>query len=132
MLGTSVGRRVTKVIIKPVNLVVRMVAGRGWFPPLALVYHQGRRTGNWYVTPTGVAQVEDGFAIGWSFGNHSQWYRNVQGAGGCKLRWRGTDYQLKEPEIVDKERAWGAFPGALKLLYQGLNVDEFVLLHKVK
>ena len=54
------------------------------------------------------------------------------GAGGCKLRWRGTDYQLKEPEIVDKERAWGAFPGALKLLYQGLNVDEFVLLHKVK
>jgi hypothetical protein len=131
LIKTRVGRGTVKGLVWVGDPVVRVVAGKKG-SPLGLLQHRGRKTGVWHATVTGVAEVEDGFAIPWVFESHSQWYRNVWAANGCRLSWGGKNYELKDPEIVDAGRALGAFPLLLRLMYKGMGVDEFVLLHRTK
>src|SRR5262249_13779284 len=74
------------------NPIMRKLAGRRGLPLFAVVLHRGRRSGRLYATPVGARQTEDGFVIPLTFGEGSDWFKNVQAAGGCVIRWKGADY----------------------------------------
>jgi hypothetical protein len=44
------------------------------------------------------------------WGEGTDWFRNVQAAGGCTIRWRGRIFEAVEPEVMDAE-ASRAFRG---------------------
>lgn len=115
-------------LIKASNPLMRQLAGRRWFPPWAQLRHRGRRSGQEYVIPVAVLVKPDAFVIGLPWGPQTNWVRNVLAAKGCTITWKGRDYHVTDPQLVDKTVALGAanafqraiinrvdFPGFLQL-----------------
>ena len=110
--------RLVRLTIKPMSTVlnplVRRVAGRrhvGW---AAQVRHRGRRSGRAYVTPAGARVHDDAVWIPLTFGTRSDWCRNVVAAGGCTVRWKGTDYVATRPLIIATGTAMSAAKPAFR------------------
>ncbi len=101
--------RFVKIVMGPMTkalnpLIVRL-AGRRHFPMAAQLTHTGRRSGRTYVTPIGARRAGDQVLIPLTFGNQSDWSRNVLAAGRCSLRLEGVDYQASAPALVSREEA---------------------------
>ena len=94
-------RPMTRVL----NPLIRKFAGRRHFRMAAEIRHVGRKTGRAYVTPAGARVSGDMAVIPLTFGNQSDWSKNVRAAGGCSIRVDGQDYAATEPEIVDRADA---------------------------
>jgi hypothetical protein len=101
--------RAVRMTIKPMsrilNPLVRKVAGRKHVAMAAKMYHTGRSSGRSFMTPVGAKLSGVYFLIPLTFGNRSDWCRNVRAAGGATIRWRGSDYQVVEPELLDLKNA---------------------------
>jgi len=78
-------RPMTRVL----NPLIRKLAGR-------------RKSGRAYVTPAGAHVSGDVAVIPLTFGNQSDWSKNVRAAGGCSIRADGQDYTATEPELVNR------------------------------
>jgi deazaflavin-dependent oxidoreductase (nitroreductase family) len=93
------------------------LAGRRFFP-MAQIHHVGRRFGKAYVTPTSDHVRGDVLLIGLTFGNQSDWSRNVRAAAGCTVRLGGHTYRATSPELVawadDKALIASAFNPVLR------------------
>jgi deazaflavin-dependent oxidoreductase (nitroreductase family) len=118
-LVQNIMRPLTKVL-NPVS--VRM-AGSPGFRMAGRIRHVGRRSGTEYVTPIG-ARVKDGTVlIPLTFGNQSDWVRNVRAAGRATVEVRQRTYEMGPPEFLNWPEARhvvrGNFPlarGAFKVL----------------
>jgi deazaflavin-dependent oxidoreductase (nitroreductase family) len=108
MAGEPAPRKKPPGAAKFFNPIARQVAGRRWFPPWAQLRHRGRRTGRQYVTPVAVLATPDSFVIGLPWGAGTDWVRNVLAAQGCTLRWKGTDFAVTSPQVVDESVALAA------------------------
>ena len=53
--------------------------------------------------------MDGGFIIPLTWGEETDWFRNVRAAGGCTLHWHGRLYTLLNPEIVSGPEARSAF-----------------------
>ena len=95
-------------------------------PLLAVVHHRGRRSGRFYTTPLGARLTADGFVIPLTFGDRADWFRNVRAAVECVIRWRGADYPVNEPEVVDWETARSAFYRVERVLMPLIGIEHFV------
>ena len=84
---------------KILNPVVATLAGRRHFPMAAQIHHVGRRTGTPYVTSVGARVQGAAVLIPLTFGNRSDWTRNVRAAGQCSVRLNGKVYQAVAPAI---------------------------------
>jgi deazaflavin-dependent oxidoreductase (nitroreductase family) len=93
--------------------------------PFAIVYHVGRRSGNPYRTPIIVEPVSGGFVFALTYGPQVDWYRNIQAAGECILRWRGKDYRLLSPETIDARTALPAFPAPARVILRLVGIEHF-------
>ncbi len=69
--------------------------------PYAVVHHVGRRSGQTYATPVMARPTRDGFVLPLYYGRDVDWCRNVLVAGGCTISWKGNDYAVREPEVID-------------------------------
>ena len=87
------------------NPIVGMFAGRRFVPLIARIHHVGRRSGRPYMTPTGAHVGGNTIVIPLSFGNRSDWSRNVRAAGQCVVQLRGRRYHATQPRFVDAEDA---------------------------
>jgi len=94
----------------------------------AVIHHRGRRSGRSYATPLGARPTADGFVIPLTFGQQADWFRNVQAAGGCMIRWKGADYPVIEPEVVDWATARSAFYPVERVLVPLIGIEHFVRL----
>jgi deazaflavin-dependent oxidoreductase (nitroreductase family) len=90
-------RRVTRVL----NPLIMRVAGGWFFPMFAVVHHRGHRSGRRYSTPVTAIPRGGWFWFGLTFGTESGWARNVLANGECEVRYRGADYQLIDPSVLD-------------------------------
>ena len=94
-----------------------LIAGTPLFPLYGVIEHRGRRTGTTFRTPVAVRAVGDGFVVPLPWGHRTDWCRNVRAAGSCIMRWKGRDYKLVRPEVIDDPDAaraqFGALQGAL-------------------
>jgi len=100
----EVSRRVD-VVIRPLtrvfNPLIMRVAGGKYFPMFSVLRHRGHRSGRQFTTPVSAFPRGGYFWLGLAFGTSSGWARNVLAAGQCELRYRGVDYHLVEPEVLE-------------------------------
>ena len=129
---------IVRVLVRPLTkilnpLMVRL-AGRRSFP-MAQIHHVGRRSGKADVTPTSAHVRGDVLLIGLTFGNQSDWSRNVRAAGGCTVRLRGHTYRATSPELVtwaaDRALIASAFNPVLRAGFRLPGIRQFMRLHAV-
>ena len=111
-----------KRYFNPITRKLITKSGRGWF---AVVHHVGRRSGKPYETPIIVAPVADGFIFELTYGPNVDWYKNVQAAGGCTLRWHKKDYTISKIEPVDVKSGRDAFPFPVRFFLRLIHKQHF-------
>jgi deazaflavin-dependent oxidoreductase (nitroreductase family) len=94
-------RLVLGPLSKLLNPLVGTLAGRRFVPLIARIHHVGRRTEKLYMTPTGASVTGNTIVIPLSFGNASDWARNVRAAGQCVVQLGGRSYHATQPQFVD-------------------------------
>ena len=127
---------IVRVLVRPLTKILNplmvKLAGRQFFP-MAQIHHVGRRSGKAYVTPTSAHIRGDVLLIALTFGNQSDWSRNVRPAAGCTVRMGGHTYRATSPELVtwadDKPLIASAFNPALRAGFRLLGIQQFVRLH---
>src|SRR6266581_880747 len=75
---------IVKVVMRPMtkilNPLIVKLAGRRHFHMAAQIRHVGRRSGRTYTTPVSARRSGDMIVIALTFGNQSDWSRNVRSA----------------------------------------------------
>jgi len=98
-------RTVMRPLTRILNPLMRKFAGRRHVRMAAEVRHIGRTSGRAYSTPAGARVHSDVAVIPLTFGNQSDWAKNVRAAGGCSLKVNGEEYTAVAPEFVDRRDA---------------------------
>lgn len=115
-------------LARPANRLVLLLAGTRWLPLYGVIVHRGRRSGTEFRTPVVVRPTSDGFIVPMPWGETTDWYRNVQVAGECVVRWKGRDYAMHQPALVDSETAQAAFSGVQRAGIRRLGIGHFLRL----
>jgi deazaflavin-dependent oxidoreductase (nitroreductase family) len=119
-------------LTKVLNPVMMTLAGRRHVPMAAQVRHVGRKSGRPYVTPVAARMAGDTFVVPLTFGNQSDWSRNVRAAGGCVIRHGGADHQASQPSLADWAEVRGlvrtAFNPVMRGMFRMLGIRQFLLL----
>jgi deazaflavin-dependent oxidoreductase (nitroreductase family) len=79
------------------RLVLRHLVGHLAFADLE---HVGRRSGIVRHTPVRAFRRNDQVVIGVNFGRESDWLKNIQAAGRCRMRLGGAQLELGAPRVV--------------------------------
>ena len=112
-----------------------VVAGNAlsWAEVAARLTHTGRRSGQTYVTPVGARRAGDFVLIPLTFGNQSDWAKNVLAAGGCSLKVNGQDYRATDPRFLDRRAAGPLVASVFSPLQRGgyrmLGIKQYLRLH---
>jgi deazaflavin-dependent oxidoreductase (nitroreductase family) len=100
---------IVKILMRPMtkmlNPLIVKLAGRRHFHMAAQIRHTGRRSGRTYTTPVSARRSGDMVVIALTFGNKSDWSRNVRSAGGGTVRIDGEDYDVTQPQIMSRQEA---------------------------
>src|SRR5262250_974383 len=111
------------------NPLVLSLAGTRLLPLYGVIEHYGRRSGKTYRTPVVVRPTSDGFIVPMPWGERTDWYRNVRAAGECVLRWKGRDYDMVQPELIDNPASVRASFGAFeRAMMGGLGIEQWLRL----
>ena len=124
-------RFVVRPMTKMLNPPIGKLAGRRHFP-MAAVHHVGRRSGASFVTPVG-ARVSDGaLLIPLTFGNRSDWARNVSAAGECVVQLNGHPYRAVRPTFLTAAEAApqvrAAYGPIERLSFRMLGIKQYMQL----
>ncbi len=120
-------RPVLATLTHRLNPLILKLAGRRHVRAYAVIEHRGRRSGRIYTTPVSARPTHDGFVVPMAFGEQADWFRNVQAAGECVVRWNGTTYHLVEPELIDEATGRRAL-GRVERMLAPLFARQFVRL----
>jgi deazaflavin-dependent oxidoreductase (nitroreductase family) len=128
--------RFVRVVIGPLTkkLNPRMVerAGQPGFGGAAQIHHVGRRSGRPHVTPVGARLAGTTFVIPLTFGNQSDWVRNVRAAGGATIRLNGAEYRAVRPEFATaaqaRELVRSVYEPGMRAAFRLLGIRQFMLL----
>ena len=112
------------------NPIVLLLAGTRLLPLYGVLQHRGRRSGKTFRTQVVVRPTDDGFVVPMPWGEGTDWYRNVRAAGECVIRWKGRDYALAQPEVIDVAAARDAFSAAQLRYMRRLGITRAVRLHR--
>jgi deazaflavin-dependent oxidoreductase (nitroreductase family) len=115
-------------MVRVTNPITLPLAGKRWNPIFAVIRHVGRRSGSQYETTVAARRTAHGFVISLAFGAHVDWYRNAVAANGCAIRWRGLEYRVGEPELIDAASGLAAFNPVQRLLLRLAAIDGYVSL----
>jgi deazaflavin-dependent oxidoreductase (nitroreductase family) len=126
-------RLVLGPLTKLLNPLVRALAGRRFVPLIARIHHVGRRSGRPYMTPTGAHVSGNTIVIPLSFGNVSDWARNVRAAGGCVVALGGKSYHATQPRFVDSADAKPvvdqSFSAVNRFGFRLFGIRQYLFLH---
>jgi deazaflavin-dependent oxidoreductase (nitroreductase family) len=112
-----------------INPLVIRLAGTRLLPLYGVITHRGRRSGTAFRTPVVVRPIEGGFIVPMPWGESTDWFRNVRAAGSCVIRWKGRDYQMVDPEVLDAQSAMTAFSGSMRAGMSRFGIKQVVRLH---
>jgi len=125
---SRVAHALLRVGVRCLNPLMLSLAGSSRLPVFAIIYHRGRRSGRSYTTPVGARPTAGGFVIPLTFGEQADWLRNVQTAGGCVIRWKGVNYPVIEPVVVDWATVRSAFYPLERVVVPLIGIEHFVRL----
>lgn len=125
-------RVVMRPMTKKLNPVIGRFAGGRHFRMAAEIRHVGRRSGKVYVTPVSAQLLGDVALVPLTFGNQSDWVRNVRAVAGCALRIGGVDYIATEPDFLSRLEAkpliTEAFSPPQRAMMRMLGIRQFMRL----
>jgi deazaflavin-dependent oxidoreductase (nitroreductase family) len=110
------------------NKLVLLLAGTRFLPLYGVLVHRGRRSGKTFRTPVVVRAASDGFIVPMPWGESTDWCRNVRAAGECVVRWKGRDYAVWQPEIVDADDVTDAFNAFSRAMMRRLQIRQCLRL----
>lgn len=108
---------------KRLSPVLRPLAG--WVPPLAVLHHRGRRSGNAFDTPVQAFRTDTGFIIGLAYNANANWALNILAAGGGEISRGGRRYVLTNPRRRGSE-ARTDLPAPIGVMMERLGIEEFL------
>jgi deazaflavin-dependent oxidoreductase (nitroreductase family) len=85
------------------------LAGMPILPLYAVLVHRGRKSGTTFRTPVVVHPTGDGFVVPMPFGEHTDWFRNIRASGECVIQWKGREYSMVQPEVIDSATISASF-----------------------
>jgi deazaflavin-dependent oxidoreductase (nitroreductase family) len=97
----------------------------------ALVKHTGRKTGRQFVTPVRLVQQGDRFTIPLTYGENTDWYKNLMACGSMELQWHGVSYRVGKPELMQVSSAMSDFPLISQVLFLLDGLTAFVRVTKL-
>jgi deazaflavin-dependent oxidoreductase (nitroreductase family) len=102
-----------------------------WLPWLGWLFHVGRTTGRPYKTPIMLYQRGDRGVIALTYGERTQWLKNVLAAGTCTFQSpRSEPLHLASPEFIhDPSRR--LVPWLVRLPLWVIRVSDFVVFRVV-
>jgi deazaflavin-dependent oxidoreductase (nitroreductase family) len=107
------------------NRITSRFAAR--LPGFGILTHVGRKSGRVYRTPVNVFTEPEGFLIALTYGQESEWVKNVLAIGGCQLETRRVLYQLSASTIVhDPSRR--RFPLFVRIILGIIGANDFMQL----
>jgi deazaflavin-dependent nitroreductase family protein len=106
------------------NRILALIAGKK-ASPIALVQHEGRRSGKRYQTPVMAEKSGESFIFALTYGTGVDWYQNVLAAGFCRLHWRGREYPLAHPEVLSPSEGLAAYPNPQRAVLKRLKNNDF-------
>jgi len=110
------------------NRAVVAVAGTRLMPLYGVITHRGRRSGKTFRTPVVIRPTDCGFIVPMPWGETTDWCRNIRAAGGCVVRWKGRDYSMMQPEVIDADAASAAFSPWQMQGMRRFNIRQCLLL----
>jgi deazaflavin-dependent oxidoreductase (nitroreductase family) len=116
-------RRVNRVFTNPLLGTIAWIV-----PPLAIVYHRGRRSGRNYRTPVVAFRTAQGFAIPMTYGRDVDWARNLRAANGGEIVHLGRRFKVRNPRIVSGERAKPHLPALMRPALLAARFPGYVLV----
>ena len=139
VLPSALVRTVMRPMTRLLNPVFVRLAGKRHFPAAAQLHHVGRRSGRPYVTPVGARLSGDIIVIPLTFGNQSDWSKNVRAAGRCTIRLNGVDYHAAGPrfaggdsgELDALRAARSAYNPVMRASFRMLGIKQFMYLQVV-
>ncbi len=111
------------------NRLMRPLAGLA--PPLAVVHHVGRKSGNAYRTPILALSVKGGIVTPLPYGTDIDWCQNIVAAGRYELQVFGRRVEVENPRIVDAETALPLLPLLLRPGLRLLNLPGYLIADRV-
>ena len=121
-------RAIVRAAARLINPLILLIAGRRWMPILGVLRHRGRVSGRMYATPLGMRPLGNSFVMPRTFGENAAWYRNVLAAGWCVVTYKGRDYTLVGPEVIDYASAAPAFPRYELVQFRLVGINEYLRL----
>jgi deazaflavin-dependent oxidoreductase (nitroreductase family) len=125
-------RLVVSPLSKILNPAIAKLAGRRHFAMAAAIHHAGRRSGKSYVTPVNARVNGDVAVVPLTFGNQSDWVRNVRAAGSCWIRVNGKGHNAMRPEILNwvdaKSLVRATFNPLERMAFRSLGIKQFMRL----
>jgi deazaflavin-dependent oxidoreductase (nitroreductase family) len=109
------------------NKILIHIAGKR-FGHFAILTHTGRKSGKPYRIPIIAEPVENGFVFALTYGKKVDWAANVLAKGGCSLRWKNAEYNLRNPEYIDRETGLRAFPALIRAGLRAAGIQYFMRL----
>jgi deazaflavin-dependent oxidoreductase (nitroreductase family) len=130
---------IVKIVMRPMtkmlNPLIIKLAGRRHFHMAAQIRHVGRRSGRTYTTPVSARRSGDLVVIALTFGNQSDWSRNVRSAGGGTIRIDGEDYHVTQPQVMSRQEAkplvQAAFSPTNRAGFRMLGIKQVMILRVV-
>jgi deazaflavin-dependent oxidoreductase (nitroreductase family) len=96
----------------------------------AIVYHQGRRSGNRYSTPVNIFPTDEGFVIALTYGSDVDWVKNLMAAGEGEIKHRSRTIRIAEPALIATDDGIAAMPPMVRLILRMINLTEFLRVKK--
>ena len=123
-------RRLIALISHITSPVTVRIARSGIVPFWGVVEHRGRRSGKSYRTPVAIRSTPDGFVLPLPFGERVDWCRNLLAGGGGIVHWRGVDYAVVQPEIIDEASAARSFNAYMRVVLRAFRVKRAIRLRR--
>ena len=122
--------RVVKSLTGIFNPLAMPLAASGVIPVWGVVRHTGRKSGRTFATPIAISATRDHFFIPLPWGEKTDWCRNVVAAGGGVVRYRGREYDAREPQVVSAVEATLAYPPAIRPVIGAIGIKRFLRLRR--
>ncbi|WP_374610612.1 nitroreductase family deazaflavin-dependent oxidoreductase [Gordonia sp. (in: high G+C Gram-positive bacteria)] len=111
MLGERRMRLVAVLNKHATNRIVLLWVGR--VPGMAVIEHDGRRSGRRYRTPVMALASGRDFWVVLNYGAGSDWVANVLAARGASIRHRGRRCQIGDVRVLPASRSGAPLPDSL-------------------
>ena len=94
-------------------------------PPLAVLHHNGRRTGRSYDTPVQAYPTAQGYVVGLAYDRNASWALNLLAAGGGEMTRANRRYRITKPRRVGRE-VLQLLPRWAQLMMRAVGIDDYL------